>query len=469
MDHWDEDDQYVNEPDEQDDWDATDWERYFTMSEADDDYSGEFEDWLESEPVEPLALYQFEKEGDLRVHENSVPVVDWHYDDSGYYAYITLNGPGPVLQEQVRALRDHSYVCPIFGHSYRPANDGHRYDWYIRVFRNDGSKPTRQELLTVMGAPAKTDQAVVAEHVNALKIEFNNAQQLNATLQDEVKDLTEHIKALSIKLRTELQKSSSLKKQNLISQGEIKRLNDEIKDRWDQISWYSDRLRQSELYRNEQNVQVAELELLQNQNNELQSQISNERSQVIALEAERDTWVSDRHELEDLWNQFEERIAELKKQLTDAQNQSHIMQARYDELLRDVATPNITEQSTAKDSKWYAALPPETLAMLMSTLLPNVELVKGSVDFISRELQDPRICLKELHMLCYGNPLACRGERVEGTQTWLELRFATGRDHLGRLYYRRLSDRTLEVLVSHKASQPQDIKWMRLRDTGKSA
>ena len=34
---------------------------------------------------------------------------------------------------------------------FRPANNGRRYDWYIRICRHDDSKPTRDELLKALG------------------------------------------------------------------------------------------------------------------------------------------------------------------------------------------------------------------------------------------------------------------------------------------------------------------------------
>ena len=57
----------------------------------------------------------------------------FHYDDSGYYAYILLKCDKPVLENIVQRLTPPKRVKPFHGKSSKPANDGKQYDWFIRI------------------------------------------------------------------------------------------------------------------------------------------------------------------------------------------------------------------------------------------------------------------------------------------------------------------------------------------------
>ncbi len=73
---------------------------------------------------------------------------DFHYDNSGYYGYIVFNGDEKTLNGLRNALgqgrKSHGLGWYRYGKSFRPANDGRMYDWYIRLHSGGNDKPAEQ-------------------------------------------------------------------------------------------------------------------------------------------------------------------------------------------------------------------------------------------------------------------------------------------------------------------------------------
>ncbi|MDE0609314.1 MAG: hypothetical protein OXH77_05300 [Anaerolineaceae bacterium] len=73
---------------------------------------------------------------------------DFHYDNSGYYGYIVFNGDEKALNGLRNALgqgkQSHGLGWYRYGKSFRPANDGRMYDWYIRLHSGGNDKPAAQ-------------------------------------------------------------------------------------------------------------------------------------------------------------------------------------------------------------------------------------------------------------------------------------------------------------------------------------
>lgn len=72
------------------------------------------------------------------------PLRDYYFDDSGYYAYLFLNGDLLLFKDVFAKLREDDHVrCTSAGKATRLAKNGRKYEWYIRVFdgHND-QKPT---------------------------------------------------------------------------------------------------------------------------------------------------------------------------------------------------------------------------------------------------------------------------------------------------------------------------------------
>ena len=73
---------------------------------------------------------------------------DFHYDHSGYYGYIVFNGDTKTRDGLLNALGQGAQPGGLgwyrYGKSFRPANDGKMYNWYIRLHSGGNDKPTAQ-------------------------------------------------------------------------------------------------------------------------------------------------------------------------------------------------------------------------------------------------------------------------------------------------------------------------------------
>ena len=73
---------------------------------------------------------------------------DFHYDHSGYYGYIVFNGDKQTCDGLLKALGQGPQPGGLgwyrYGKSFRPANDGKMYNWYIRLHSGGSEKPAAQ-------------------------------------------------------------------------------------------------------------------------------------------------------------------------------------------------------------------------------------------------------------------------------------------------------------------------------------
>ncbi len=51
----------------------------------------------------------------------------WHYDDTGYYAYVLLNGDEDLRDRAIKHLNSRGIKPLAVGRSHRPADNGERY------------------------------------------------------------------------------------------------------------------------------------------------------------------------------------------------------------------------------------------------------------------------------------------------------------------------------------------------------
>jgi hypothetical protein len=102
----------------------------------------------------------------------------------------------------------------------------------------------------------------------------------------------------------------------------------------------------------------------------------------------------------------------------------------------------------------------ETSAMqrLVSSVLPNVTLLRGCWDVLATEIQEPGYVLRDLVQIAHSQA-GVAAATVRGATGWKELHFNTGQRDNGRLYFRR-SNGEIEVLVSFKGDQERDIQYL---------
>lgn len=146
-----------------------------------------------------------------------------------------------------------------------------------------------------------------------------------------------------------------------------------------------------------------------------------------------------------------ERIATLGQENRVLRDQLSALQARTLELERAAKLSTRQRRSSQR----------RELEDAITVLLPDIHLLRDSLDVITQELESFGPVLRELRNLCSA-PTDVKGERVEGAPEWKERRFSTGQKHDGRFYFRNHGG-AWRVLVSFKDCQKPDIEYLKSR------
>jgi hypothetical protein len=164
-------------------------------------------------------------------------------------------------------------------------------------------------------------------------------------------------------------------------------------------------------------------------------------------------------ELENLWKESEGSKAEALRQFEQLRGEQDRLRKERDSL-RQENTSLQEETGRLRSGKSRRRQYEERVALLLRSLLPNLEFVGDSVANIAFDVRDPEGALVLLRRLSVTmEPL--KSERVDVAGDWLEAKYNDGKGE-GRLYYRKATrDGKYVVLVSVKQNQPQDIKNLR--------
>jgi hypothetical protein len=104
--------------------------------------------------------------------------------------------------------------------------------------------------------------------------------------------------------------------------------------------------------------------------------------------------------------------------------------------------------------------PAHELATVVATLLPRLEFLPGSLEFMVNELPSRKGVFEKLAPIERTSKDWPPGwKRLRALDAWWECHFGTGQDDQGRIYARPIEGSgRLQVLVSHKQDQARDLR-----------
>lgn len=153
-------------------------------------------------------------------------------------------------------------------------------------------------------------------------------------------------------------------------------------------------------------------------------------------------------ELDEFMSSFDSENKDLKIQRSNLQE---VIQKINEE--NNLLRSNISDLERCKSNKWN-----NEIIQIFQELLPNVELMRDSVDVITHEVKNYQQVLRLLHTIST-YPEQLKGVKVESAKGWFERHFSTGEKDDGRIYYKQEGSKWL-VLISFKNSQSHDIQWL---------
>lgn len=341
-----------------------------------------------------------------------------HYDDSDYYAYLLLSSAEParpLTHADVRYVKEKLRVGGIeasaSGPSYRPAANGKKYEWYIRVAEN-GLKPARERMAAVLKerpAAGRSETSAADSYTGRLRELVGEQRQENGRLREQIQDQESTLTLLTAKiaqLEDELQHAAESRE---LGAAERERPAGESG---------SDRAAVQD--------SVWEIEMLTADNRELREKSVELQNRISSLSTDLEIAAARRLDVE-------QQLAEL--------------QAEHDRLRLSFSQDESAPSSVGREFE-----------AILSCLLPEVEFMSGSCSVLVHEVRDYRPALKEIKAIIAGEATPRpKPVKRQGHGTWLEYDFKTGRSNDGRIYAQK-SDGRYTLLVGTKATQNRDIK-----------
>jgi len=328
------------------------------------------------------------------------PHIDYYYDLTGMRAYVLVDVP---FYDDVINIIDYLKIndieCTGSGASKYPARSGKKYAWFIRV----------EDKFTGEKPPSG--------RIHPLLQRFDTGESLNLKLQ---------------------QSQDFYRNLEILAQAQPKA--------------------EAHLAKHE-----TELENIRQKNEQL---ITKEATTSLALE-----------ELEKRYKQLDEERQKLtldsrnKGELANYVSEEHDKLNRESEVIKQKNVSLITERDELiqklmdyKESKTrqLSSIVDDGKSSerdMFQLLLPNVKLLQDSAELMFERV-DTQPVIKRIRQIVFGKQ---NGDVVRGASEWREMRFSTGQDDSGRIYYRIMGNDMYEILVSWKENQEKDIKYLKNR------
>ena len=368
----------------------------------------------------------------------------FHYDDSGYYGYILFSGTNAELRDLLKALgrgeKPHGFGWHRWGRSFRPANDGVVYEFYIRLRSKSGAKPTQEEVDAFLrGAlpPATAVKTQTPPTTTSAPTDNNPPQWASQLLtsvtelqQQNIETLTRKMSEELLQLRSEVGEFSAL-------QGEIRRLEANLEQT------------RAELAEKEADLEAKEEEI------ETLRDAPRAASYDKQMQEERDKAEKAanrlRDEIKQLRAEKNDRISSLKASLKEAEEDRDNWKQQFDDISESFVEPKVDEDDIADEDGNFE----NDLISIVEGAFPQLEMLHKSLDRLPR-VPNFRPIMKLLHDV---HARKLRGERV-ATTNWSEARFSKS----WRLYFcnkSSLPNGKVLVIIGDKNSQGEDLRWLK--------
>jgi hypothetical protein len=410
-----------------DDWDSGGWEGYFEPPDMDEFFHQQA---LEAEKNQDFMMQMLDQEE---------KTYDLHYDDEGYYAYVLLNGDAKDKNDVINILEGNNIRCILSGQSYRPANNGKQYFWFIRIIDTSGKearKPSQEKIYSLFDIWIYPDD-----------YEFETPKELQ----------TPEIDPLKTKL-------STIEKDLTIERKRYETLNDKYH------SLRNDTLSRILNLRKENNDLLHEVKDLSEQatKDEIDGEISEElRKNIAELNHKISKRDDEIDELTETWEASEKQIDQIKEQMIVVSNERDNAIYEKDEIIKRLEEFEVEKRrlkGQIDNSKKQSPNIELEFKNIVSCLLGNLHLTKGSISLLVNEVRDYSDALTKLQFL-NSNPTMLKSKRIQAASIWQEIRFNTGEPgEVGRIYFAKSAnsdDHKYNVLVSHKNMQKLDIRRLK--------
>jgi hypothetical protein len=377
------------------------------------------------------------------------PYIEWCYDQEGFYSYVLINGDSNQKDYVVKRLEEHNIKSIRTGISYKIADNGKKYDWFLRVLYIPNNSvgiavvpPTRDQINEVFSkyfTLHKDKYGELEYRYNELELEYAKSQKENERLLYKIdmlekklyykqKKLSSKIDSYKILENNSTKTARALTFENHKLQNDIKALNDQLF------------ILRSSLDNNIDFDNKIEL---------LYDNIKNKDQEIGEWEKENDGL---RMECENL--KLENTLLENEKAAAQYEKDKIIAK------LNEIESSKIGSLDNKKSIDVRSAFKNENaFGKLVETIFDKLIFIRGSVSYLFNEVQNPLPALELLKKLNY-YPEKVESKRVKCAERWKEMHFSVGvNGNSGRLYYAndKSGEAKYKVVISDKETQKTDF------------
>lgn len=375
---------------------------------------------------------------------------DFHYDNSGYYGYIVFNGDERTLNGLRNALgqgqRPHGLGWYRYGKSFRPANDGRMYDWYIRLHSGGNDKPPAHAvdnfLRSFLQPPAPAPQPPETQKL---------VQEL---LQDTLKHYEESVEELKQglnELRSDVQANSAAQvelgailEQGVANHAALEEARNELKITQEKLTNAEEDLTDAG-----KRIEHLDNELAHSGSGGLHDELKRVEKAKKKIEDERDGLKRERVSLRNSLKSAEKDKVYWKNQFDEVSEENGRLQ---DEL---------AESHDADPEAMPVRNPDVDLETVIGATLPELRLVGDSWDLLKFGELNHGAVLRRLRSIVWDDQVP--GSKVfEGADDWMELHIDR---RLWRLYYCRkdslVGDKVVAMIGKKGDQESKDKQWLR--------
>lgn len=373
----------------------------------------------------------------------------FHYDDSGYYGYILFSGTNAELHDLLKALgrgeKPHGFGWHRWGRSFRPANNGVVYDFYIRLRSKTGEKPSEDSVDAFLKKVLSPREILTGE-ADRQQTEEDAPRGSVASAPSSASDdpprwannFLSHVEAMYLKNVDSLTQKMAEELLQLRSDiGEISEARREINHL------------QASLEQTRTELEAKEMEIATLRNSpraasyDKQMQEDRDKAEKAAKNL--------RDEIKKLRQEKNHQIFELKAALKEAETERDNWKQQFEDMSGSFAEPNDDEASIAEEGGNFE----NDLTNIVEGAFPQLELLHNSLERLPRAPHF-RPIMKLLHDV---QARKLRGERIPNSD-WSEVRFSKS----WRLYFCNKSglpnDKKL-ALIGNKNTQRGDLRWLK--------
>ena len=370
-------------------------------------------------------------------------IKEWYIETNFYGHYVLIDGSEEYLNQVVNRLEAHDFSIRRRDRSYRAADNGHMYDWFIRL----DFEGTREEVLEKVKSALEI--SVDVEET------ISQDDEESALIRKKLEDLISLPKEEIIKLSFELFKglSDDIKKRETLIERSTRhseaQLEEELESSRNDVAKYKTLYKQTEVRAKNENAllksTISKLEAeIRLQENDESNDITQDQN-VTTLQAEIKTlkkYLNDQEgTLTEYATEFEQQALDYKKELDN-------LRKEYQELQKE---NTFLKNRTNKHNHTNKII---NYLELCFSKFENINIHPETSQIVVEKFPNATSLFDVLNKLDKRESVPAR--KINGSRLgWFEVNqhITTGNDSLGRIYYvKPEGQKKITVLAYHKSN-----------------